>query len=50
MKYLKKVRRCWQLWKLYRQQPEPKARHNLLKEAIKQGGKNPVGRARKGRT
>ncbi|MDD0824361.1 hypothetical protein PTQ27_07785 [Mannheimia sp. AT1] len=50
MKYLKKVRKRWQLWQFYRQQPELKTRHNLLREAIKQGIENPVGRARKGRT
>lgn len=47
MKFLKKLRKRWQGWHFAKQNPEVAERRSFLKETIKQGVENPVGRARR---
>ncbi|MDY3123675.1 MAG: hypothetical protein SOW21_04710 [[Actinobacillus] rossii] len=47
MKFLKKLRKRWQGWRFAKQNPTVAQLRGFLTEAIKQGVKNPVGRARR---
>ncbi|AGK01605.1 TPA: hypothetical protein PXF07_000042 [Mannheimia haemolytica] len=47
MKYIKKLRKRWQIWRFLKNHPEVAQRRDLLAIAIKQGVENPVGRARR---
>ncbi|MGX3066440.1 hypothetical protein [Ursidibacter arcticus] len=49
MKFVKKLRKRWQLWQFQQQKPVIAERHHYLKQAIQQGNQHPVGRAKRGR-